>query len=338
MDLALLGKGNVAPNPLVGCVIVRKNNIVGEGYHRKYGFPHAEPNALASVADPSILAESTLYVNLEPCNHFGNTPPCSQAIVEAGIQRVVIANKDPNKVVSGKGIDFLERAGIEVITGILENEGEELNRRFFTYHRKKRPYVILKWAQTADGFIDKIRSTEEEALQISNRENVALVHKWRSEEPAILVGMNTIMMDNPSLTVRHVNGRNPLRVSIDSEKSVIPTDNYSFYDQSTPTLIFSKTTSKVENSVEYKQLPSLDLENILSELHERKIQSVIVEGGRSLLTNFIENELWDEARITSSELIIKNGIKAPTLKGELKNEFTCGKDNIVSLLSPLKFS
>jgi len=334
LELALLGKGNVAPNPLVGCVIVHNEKIIGEGYHKNYGGPHAEPNALSSVSDLSFLAKSTLYVNLEPCSHFGKTPPCANTIVSAGIKKVVIANRDPFAAVDGRGIKILQDKGIEVISGLLEKEGAELNKRFFTFHHKKRPFVILKWAQTQDGFIDRIRNQDESPLIISNSENSALVHLWRSEESAIMVGAHTVLMDNPSLTVRNVNGKNPIRICVDNEKTEIEWSKFNLTDQSAPTLIYNKTKSKKIENCEFISLPSLSLNNILQDLHSRNIQSIIIEGGSKLLNSFIELDLWDEARISTGTIKIEVGVEAPRIKGELKSNFSCGDKCNVSVFSP----
>ena len=336
LELALLGKRNVAPNPMVGCVIVHNNLIIGEGYHQQYGSAHAEPNALANVTDSSLLKESTLYVNLEPCNHFGKTPPCADAIVASGIKKVVIANEDPYIEVRGQGIRLLQKNGIEVISGILAIEGAELNKRFFTFHKKKRPYVILKWAQTADGFLDKKRNKNEKPLQISNTENSALVHQWRSEESAILVGMNTVIMDNPSLSVRNITGKNPLRITIDNGSKYVNYKQYKLFNKEIDTLVYTTTKSNKKDNLEYVKLPSLELNKVLNDLFSRNIQSIIVEGGAKMLDQFIRDNLWDETRISSNHIKIENGIKAPLIKGALKDKFNCGKECNVSLFSPLK--
>jgi diaminohydroxyphosphoribosylaminopyrimidine deaminase / 5-amino-6-(5-phosphoribosylamino)uracil reductase len=312
-QLASLGLGTVSPNPLVGCVLVHEKKIIGEGFHKKYGESHAEPNAIRSVKEQNLLSSATLYVNLEPCSHWGKTPPCADLIIEKKIPKVVISNKDPNPLVAGKGIEKLEKAGIEVVLGVLENEGNWLNRRFFTYQTKKRPYIILKWAQTQNGFIARENF---DSKWISNVYSRQLVHKWRSEEDAILVGFNTALHDNPQLNVREMAGRNPLRLLIDKDLH-IPTTHHLF-DQSQKTIVFNALKSGVENEVEFIQLKQEeDLNPLLFALFERKVQSIIVEGGSKTLEKFIEQDLWDEARIFTSKAVFEKGIKAPNLAGKL---------------------
>ena len=221
LELAAIGSGYVAPNPMVGCVIVANDLIIGEGYHRIFGGPHAEVNAFDEVENEDLLSSATLYVSLEPCSHFGKTPPCVDLIISKKIQRVVIGCRDSNPAVSGKGIDRLKRAGIEVIEGVLENECRWLNKRFFTFHERQRPYIVLKWAQTQDGYIDRIRGEASSGINwVTSETTKSLVHKWRSEEQSILVGRNTIINDNPSLTVREYDGRNPIRIVIDSQLQI----------------------------------------------------------------------------------------------------------------------
>jgi diaminohydroxyphosphoribosylaminopyrimidine deaminase/5-amino-6-(5-phosphoribosylamino)uracil reductase len=294
--LAQNGLGYVTPNPLVGCVIVHDGKIISEGFHQKYGENHAERNAILHVEarHASLLLEkSTLYVNLEPCSHFGKTPPCADFIIEKKIPKVVISNSDSNPEVGGKGIERLRNAGIEVITGVLENEGRFLNRRFFTYIEKKRPYIILKWAESSDGFI-----RGETERWITNEAMRNLVHKWRSEEPAIMVGTNTVLADNPQLNVRNYFGKNPLRITIDSNHK-LPKNLY-FFDQSQPT----------------KNYETTDLPEILNDLYSQKIQSVIIEGGAKLLQSFIEKNLWDEARILIGNKRFHRGFPAPQIQGK----------------------
>ena len=296
-QLAENGLGQVAPNPLVGCVIVHNDKIIAEGFHQNYGGNHAERNAILRVKDENLLKESTLYVNLEPCSHFGKTPPCADFIIEKQIPRVVIANLDSNPEVGGKGIERLLNAGIEVVTGILEGEGRFLNRRFFTYIEKKRPYIILKFAQSLDGFM-----YNENDRWITNAAMRNLVHKWRSEEPAIMVGTNTVLVDNPQLNVRAYFGKNPLRLTFDKNGTSLnnQSKNLHFFDNSQPTKIYETT----------------DLSEILADLHSQKIQALIVEGGPKLLQNFIDENLWDEARILTGNKYLHSSLKAPEIQGK----------------------
>ena len=327
LELAQKGFGSVAPNPMVGCVIVVDDKIIAEGYHRQYGQPHAEVNAINAVTDKEILKQSTLYVTLEPCSHFGKTPPCADLIIEHKIPTVVIGSLDPNVLVSGKGIEKLVNAGINVKSGIMEEECKKLNKRFFTFHKKKRPYIILKWAQTKDGFIDQERTEDstQKALQISNKDSKKLLHKWRSEEQAIMVGTNTALLDNPQLTVREVEGNNPLRVTIDKWLRIPKT--FHLFDKTTPTLVF---TAINEPSVTNLEFIKIDFElpvipQMTAELHKRNITSLLVEGGEQLLNSFIDSGYWDEARVFVSEQLINKGVKAPILKTlPLKTENNSG--------------
>lgn len=317
LQLASNGLGNVAPNPMVGCVIVCDDRVIGEGFHSNYGEAHAEVNAINSVKDKTKLEMATLYVSLEPCTHFGKTPPCSDLIIENKIKKVVIACTDTNTAVAGKGIEKLKSAGIEVVSGVLEKEARELNKRFFTFHEKKRPYLILKWAQTADGFIDRKRTDAgEPALQVSNEHSKILLHKWRGEEQAIMVGSNTAKLDNPKLNVRLVEGKNPLRIVLDRNKEL--PESLNLFDGSQPTLVFNSAKNEVRNNLEFV---SIDFDkNILSQvmevLYKKEIQSVIVEGGTKLLQSFIDENLWDEARVFIAERFIGDGVAAPKLNAE----------------------
>ena len=315
LELAKKGFGNTAPNPMVGCVIVVDDKIIGEGYHQKYGEAHAEVNAINSVADKELLKKSTLYVNLEPCAHYGKRPPCADFIIENGIPKVVIGTRDSNILVSGKGIEKLKNAGVNVIVGVIEDECRMLNIRFFTFHEKKRPYIILKWAQTMDGFIDAKRTEDinEKALQITNSDSKKLLHKWRSEEQAIMVGTNTALLDNPKLTVRDVEGRNPVRITIDKWLRI--PKHFHLFDKSSPTLVFTAVDHPSETNLEFitinYNLPLLP--QLMNELWKRNIQSVLVEGGEKLLNSFIDGNCWDEARVFISEQIIHKGVNAPVL-------------------------
>lgn len=314
-QLAEQGLGHAAPNPMVGSVIVHDGKVIGEGYHQTYGEGHAEVNAVASVANKSLLADSTIYVNLEPCAHHGKTPPCADMIITNRIPRVVVSNIDPFEKVAGAGIKRMRDAGIEVTTGILESEGLELNRRFFTFHTKQRPYIILKWAQTTDGFLDHVRSPEssEKPLKITSKETNQLVHKWRTEESAILVGSNTAHLDDPQLTARLWPGKNPLRILIDPRLSV-PASAKLLRD-GLPTLVFNTVKSGVENNATYHQLAEVNdlLPEMMKTLHHSGVQSMIVEGGRATLQNFIDAELWDEARVLTGPQRIGSGVAAPNL-------------------------
>lgn len=330
-DLAKAGLGKVAPNPMVGSVIVHDNTIIGEGYHHKFGEPHAEVNAINSVNNKMLLSDSILYINLEPCSHFGKTPPCADFIIEHKIPMVVIANTDPNPKVRGKGIEKLKAAGIEVISGVLKNKGEELNKRFFTYHLKSRPYIFLKWAQTEDLFIDVIRDLThpQQPNWITSEEARMLVHKWRSEEQSVMVGTNTAFMDNPQLNVRNWAGESPLRIVID-RRLRLP-NNLKLFDGSVPTLIFTEQEIEEEDNLNIQYITiSFDEylpEHILGQLYHRQITSLIIEGGTKLIQSFIEANLWDEARVFTGKKYFLEGIPAPKLfsnptSTESWNEFT----------------
>ncbi len=307
LDLAKLGLGKVAPNPLVGSVIVCDNKIIGEGYHQEFGKSHAEVNAINSVIDSTLLKKSTLYVNLEPCSHFGKTPPCADLIIEHKIPYVVIGTIDPFSKVKGKGIEKLLKAGVDVKVGVLEKECTELNKRFFTFHNKKRPYIILKWAQSKDGFIGK---NDVPNFPISNAESKTLSHLWRTEEQAILVGTKTALLDKPSLSARDVNGNSPIRLIIDKQLTV------NQYYSREKTIIFNTIKNQIKDNIEFIKIenatePPTFLNEILNELHSRSIQSVIVEGGAQTLNHFIELNTWDEARVFESDTNISGGVKAP---------------------------
>lgn len=309
LELAEFGRGAVSPNPMVGCVIVKDGFILGEGYHRKYGEAHAEVNAVNSVVNPADLKGSTVYVTLEPCAHFGKTPPCANLLVEKKVGKVVIAAVDSNPLVGGKGIEILKEAGIEVETGILEKEARWQNRRFFTQIEKKRPYVILKWAQTQDGFVARSNYSSKWISNFSSRQ---LVHKWRAEEDSILVGKNTAKYDDPSLNVRDWVGKDPVRLVIDSRLE-LPTD-LKLFDHSISTICYNTQKSEKEENLEFVQLgDSFSIKEILEDLQSRKIQSLIVEGGSFLLSSFLDSELWDEARVFTSHNKFQEGINAPRI-------------------------
>jgi diaminohydroxyphosphoribosylaminopyrimidine deaminase/5-amino-6-(5-phosphoribosylamino)uracil reductase len=328
LDLAKMGLGNTAPNPMVGAVIVHDNKIIGEGYHRKYGEPHAEVNAINSVKNKDLLKKSTIYVNLEPCSHYGKTPPCANLIASVGIPNVIIGTVDIAKHVSGKGIQILKNAGCKVKTGVLEKDAIELNKRFFTFHEKKRPYIILKWAQTRDGYLDTLR-TKNAPVQptwITNEYAKTLVHKWRAEEQAILVGTNTPLQDNPGLTTRNWHGKNPLRIVFDQYLK-LPT-HLNLFNQDAETIVIADNRAKlVEMNKNYNNSGikfvnySKDFYTQLCKiLVEKSIQSLIIEGGEQVLNSFLKNDLWDEARIFFGNKRFFYGVSAPSIH---KKELTC---------------
>ena len=318
IELAKNGLGTTYPNPMVGSVIVLNGIIIGEGWHKKAGEPHAEVHAINSVENKSLLKNATIYVSLEPCSHFGKTPPCSHLIVEKGIKNVVIGIVDSNSKVSGKGVKYLEDNGCNVTVGVLENECFQLNKRFFTFHNKKRPFIILKWAETKDGFIDKLRGKTDENSPnwISNKYSQQLVHKMRAEEHAILVGTTTALNDNPSLTVRSWSGTNPIRVVID-RLAKIPSE-YNLLNGNTKTIVFSEVRNSID-SYENVIFESIDfsvgiLQQVCDVLYKYEIQSVIIEGGKQTLQSFIDANLWDEAFIFVGDVAFKKGLEAPKLK------------------------
>lgn len=312
IDLARLGQGYVAPNPMVGAVVVCDGKIIGEGYHHKFGAVHAEVEAIRSVKEPHLLPEATVYVSLEPCAHVGKTPPCADLLIEKKVKKVVIGCVDSFSKVSGKGIERLKNAGIEVVVGILEKECRELNKRFFTFHEKQRPYVILKWAQSKDGFLDKLRRNDEKGIHwISSPETKALVHKWRSEEQSILVGRKTVQNDNPTLTVREFSGENPIRILIDSQLQL--KSEYNIFSDEAPTIVFNRIKNDKVGSVEWIKIAETDTQLILDELYKRDIQSVFVEGGSRTLQYFIFGNVWDEARVIVGNTNLLEGTKAPVI-------------------------
>lgn len=332
LQLAEKGLGNVSPNPLVGCVIVHNDKIIGEGFHQKIGESHAEVNAIKSVKHPELLKESTLFVNLEPCAHYGLTPPCANLIIEKGIPHVVIANTDPFAAVNGKGIALLKAAGVKVETGLLEEAGSWLNRRFFTFHQKKRPYVILKFARSIDGFIDAQRKPGESGVRwITAPESQRITHLWRSHEDAILIGTQTAIIDNPSLNTRAVSGKNPLRLVIDRELK-IPEKNRFFTDKEPVVVFNAKRNEKVgdQNFVELDFNESV-VPQILEWCYQHKIQSLIVEGGAFTLQQFINANLWDEARILTGPGQLNGGLKAPYLEGTTIETRQSGPDLITMI-------
>ena len=323
LSLAEKAKGFTAPNPMVGAVLVHNNRIIGEGWHHFYGADHAEVNCLKNVADSdrNLIPESAMYVNLEPCAHFGITPPCANRLVQEQVKKVVIANTDPFEKVSGRGITILKEGGIEVITGVCEQEGMWLNRRFFCSHSKRRPYIILKWAQTADGFI---APNNRSRYQITGIESQQLVHKWRTEEAAIMVGTTTALNDNPQLTARLANGHSPLRIILDNKLRIPGTHH--IYDNSAATWIINGQKELLMGNVHFVKLSFDDslIANLMAKLFEAKLPSLIVEGGAALLSTFIRLGLWDEARVFTGPKQLSEGIMAP----EIKENDPCIQSNV----------
>ncbi|MBL7813346.1 MAG: bifunctional diaminohydroxyphosphoribosylaminopyrimidine deaminase/5-amino-6-(5-phosphoribosylamino)uracil reductase RibD [Bacteroidetes bacterium] len=321
LELAKRGAGYVAPNPMVGCVIVHDGRIIGEGWHKNYGGPHAEPEAITSVKNKALLAESTLYVSLEPCAHHGKTPPCADLIVRTGIPKVVIGCSDPFKEVNGRGISILKTAGIAVTSGVLENECAQLNRRFFTFHRQNRPYILLKWACSADGFL---APPGKQRTQISSEPARILLHKWRSEEAAVLVGSETLKTDRPLLDTRFWNGRNPARIFACGHLKNLPEVD------DAPSLIFNFEKDGIYGAhTLIKTNENEPVWSALQALHKRNIQSVLVEGGRNTLQQFLDAGIWDELRIIRSNTVfMKEGIAAPALSVMPDETETVGTDTI----------
>ena len=318
LELAKRGMGKTSPNPMVGSVIVNNGKIIGEGYHMKCGEAHAEVNAINSIHDQTLLKTSTLYVNLEPCSHYGRTPPCSKLILEKGIRNGVVGCIDRSAKGSGKGVKMLRDGGCEVTLNIKEEESINLNKRFFTFHSKKRPYIILKWAETKDGFIDIERNetNNDKGKWITNNLAKILVHKWRSEESAIMIGTETAKKDNPKLNVREWIGESPLRIVIDKNLRLNPELN--IFDKSIPTIVYTSTKNSSEENLEYVKI-NFDnelLNNIMDDLHKREVLSIIIEGGSILLSSIIKANLWDEARIFTGNVSFGNGVSAPKIIGK----------------------
>lgn len=331
LELARLGAGHTSPNPMVGCVVVHKGQIIGEGWHRKYGGPHAEVNAIAAVADKSLLPKSRVYVTLEPCSHYGKTPPCADLLISHGVKDVVICNTDPNPLVAGQGIRKLFEAGAMVKVGVLEDEGLELNKRFFTFHSQKRPFILLKWAETADGFIAAANYQQE---QISGKLAQRLVHKWRSEEQAIMVGSRTALYDNPRLNTRLWHGQPPLRLVIDKQLLLPP--HLHLFDGSQPTVVYTYKQQENRENVYFAQLDEQQpiLPQVMQDLYQRNVLSVLVEGGTFLLESLLQANLWDEAMVFKSlHKTLAAGIKAPSMVyGQLKSIQTLGPDQLLHFL------
>jgi diaminohydroxyphosphoribosylaminopyrimidine deaminase/5-amino-6-(5-phosphoribosylamino)uracil reductase len=332
LEIAELGLGSVSPNPMVGCVIVHDDRIIGEGYHKKFGGPHAEVNAIQAVFDQypeeaaELLSQSTIYVNLEPCAHFGKTPPCADLLIRHRVKKVTIGNTDPFADVNGKGIEKIRDAGIEVISGVLDDVCKEFNRRFFTRVTQQRPFIILKWAETANGYFAPKNTLQE---WISGPLAKKLVHKWRTEEDAILIGKNTAIYDNPQLSAREWEGKNPIRIVIDKEMQVPITHNV--FNDSSKTLVFNEVQTVVTDNIHYIQMEDMQYylpQKIAFQLYLMDIQSVIIEGGANLLAQFIAANLWDEARVFSSATSWNDGIEAPVINGIIKDQINVGIDRL----------
>ncbi|XOD67110.1 MAG: bifunctional diaminohydroxyphosphoribosylaminopyrimidine deaminase/5-amino-6-(5-phosphoribosylamino)uracil reductase RibD [Flavobacteriales bacterium Tduv] len=334
LQLAENGRGHTMPNPMVGCVIVRNGSIIAEGWHYKSGAPHAEVHAIHAVKDSSLLCKATLYVTLEPCTHHGKTPPCIDLILKKKIPRVIIGIQDPYSKVNGLGIQRLKEAGVEVIENILKTACYALNRRFFTFHQKHRPYILLKWAQSLDGFIDISRdeNTSNTPFWISNIYSRQLTHKWRTEEASILTGTRTVLDNNPQLNARDWHGKNPIRIILDRQLSI--PESYAIYDNKQPTLIFTEKEKKSDRENVTFIPMNFDrnlLKNLIDQLYKRNIQSIIVEGGKQTLEEFIQKGLWDEARIFTGEILLYKGLKAPKIKEKIHSKTKIDTDTLLTL-------
>lgn len=337
LELAKNGLGLVYPNPMVGSVIVHNSSIIGEGWHQEAGYPHAEVKAIASVKNKELLSESTLYVNLEPCSHHGRTPPCTDLIIKTGIKKVVIGTIDSNEKVGGQGIKRLRKNGVEVVVSVLESDCRTLNNRFFTFHEQKRPYVILKWAQSKDGYMfpDKEKVEKGKPYWISNTYSLQRVHQWRSEEASILVGKHTVLQDDPKLNIRDFAGNPITRIAIDRNLELPHTLH--FFDKSSETIIYNEIKEELNGRLHYVKLDFSDqiIPQILKHLHEMQVQSLIVEGGAFTLNKFITSGFWDEARIFRSEQYFNNGLKAPVIDAvQLKEEHIA--QNVLSVFKPFQ--
>lgn len=328
--LAQKGRFSTSPNPRVGAVIVRNSNIIGEGFHQQYGEAHAEVNAVNAVADQSILSEAEIFVTLEPCSHFGKTPPCVDLLLKHKFNRVIIATQDPFTKVDGSGIAKLQKAGIEVTLDCMKAEAQAINKRFFTFHQKKRPYIILKWAQTSDHFISRFpKDISEGNNWITQAVSKQLVHQWRAEEDAILVGKNTVLVDNPQLTCRAIKGKNPIRFVID-ENLELP-KHCKVFNNEAKTIVLNAKVDKVDGNINFIKG---DLRTKLTQLlvdvcNEQQIQSIIIEGGATTLQQFIKEQLWDEARVFTGNKKFKTGIVAPTIQGTISSKHSIEEDELI---------
>lgn len=331
IELARCGSGHTRPNPMVGAVVVHGGRIIGEGYHRRYGEAHAEVNAIASVKEEALLRDSTLYVSLEPCSHYGKTPPCAELIIRKGIPRVVVGCLDPFPEVCGRGVKMLRDAGVEVVTGVLESRAWDLNKAFMTFQTFRRPYILLKWAQSADGYIDRTRTdVSEPPVVLSSPETIRRVHKIRSEFAAIMVGTHTALLDNPSLTVRRWSGNSPVRITLDRHLRI--PDYYYLKDGSVPTWVFTARETESRPNLEYI---CIDFEQpvipqVLHHLYLRKIDSLLVEGGATLIKHFLKEDIWDEARVETSPFDLTEGVRAP----EMRWEYHPTVSTVLSVRSP----
>lgn len=333
IQIASNGLGSTYPNPMVGAVLVHENEIIGEGWHHSSGNPHAEVNAINNVKNKSLIPYSTLYVSLEPCSHFGKTPPCSLLVIEKKIKKVVVGTIDNNPKVAGKGIEMLQNNGIEVIVGVCEEECKTLNKRFFTFHDKKRPYIILKWAKSKDNFISPNQKNNQSPFWISNEYSRVLTHKWRTEEQAILVGTQTVLNDNPTLDARLWKGNNPLRVVIDANDVI--DEGFNVKNNLAPTLIFTKRIKENKDNISYVNYSNEDnlCELILETLYQKGIQSLIIEGGSITLQHFINQNLWDEARIFEGNIFLNSGTKSPEISGKIISSQTIKEDQLTILMN-----
>ena len=327
IELASKELGNTFPNPLVGSVIVHKNKIIGEGSHQIYGENHAEVNAINSVKNKDLLKDSTLYVNLEPCNHIGKTPPCTDLIIKNKIKNIIIGSRDPNSIVKGGGVEKLINSGCNVTLGVLEDKCNYLNRRFFTYHKFKRPYIILKWAESSDGFISPIKK-QREVFKISGEESLKLSHTWRGQEDSILVGVQTIIDDNPFLTTRLVQGKNPIRFVLDPNCR-IPVNSKIFSKDSKTIVLSKKENSAINDNLKIIKFEKMKF--ILDSLYSLKIQSVIIEGGTKTINNFLKNDLWDSIRVFKSSKNLMDGVKSPDIDFSIFKKTIIGRDSLYTL-------
>ena len=325
LDLAIQGKPDAFPNPLVGCVIVKNNRIISEGYHKKFGEKHAEIEAINKIKDKTVLEGSDIYINLEPCSHYGKTPPCVNEIIKYKFNKIVIGTQDPFKEVNGKGIQKLKKYNLKI--NCLENECKKINKRFFINNTKNRPYIILKWAQTKNNFIGN-KSFKKSRLIISNNKSLKMSHKWRSTEAAILIGKNTALKDNPRLTTRLCKGRNPIRIILDQNLELKKTLNV--FNKEVETLIINNKTNAKKDNVQYIKISNdkYFLQTLCSLLYKRKIYSIIVEGGAAILKLFIKEKLWDEARVFTSQKIVKEGLTAPLIKNKKYKKYSVDTDSL----------
>jgi len=328
LEIAKSGLPAAMPNPSVGAVLVHNDTIIGEGFTSAYGGAHGEVNAFASVKNKALIKDATLYVSLEPCSHYGKTPPCCDLVIVNQVKTVVIGMIDPYAAVAGNGIKRLQEAGVKVIVGVLEKECWEINKRFFTYHEKKRPYVILKWAETTNGFIAPLSKANKEPVWITNKFTRQWVHKLRSQEQAILVGTKTILEDNPKLNTRDYEGKSPVRIILDQHLKIDST--YAVLDNSVKTIIINATLTKQDNNTYWETINFNEsiVTQILDVLYKHKLQSVIIEGGSQTLQTFIDSNLWDEAFVTKGEISFNSGLKAPIIKKNGEKEFDIKNDRI----------